>query len=116
MPIAFELFTQHWWDDSLAALKALVRIDSEFSKEFLEKNVVQIANRYSDVTALDFSERHSLDLFKLIQDTNEKAFEKIVKLINKEKILEKWDKCGGINPRQKRWICKREAEFFQLIG
>ncbi len=114
--IPLELFTQHWWDDSLAALKALVRIDSEFSKEFLEKNVVQIANRYSDVTALDFSERHSLDLFKLIQDTNEKAFEKIVKLINKEKILEKWDKCGGINPRQKRWICKRKAEFFQLIG
>ncbi len=113
--IPLELFTEHWWDDSLAALRALVKIDAEFSKQYLEGKVIQIADQYSNVTALDFSERYSLELFMLIKEINEEAFEKIVSLVNKDKILEKWDKCGGINPRKKRWIAKRKEEFFQML-
>lgn len=114
--IPLELFTAHWWGYSLAALKAMVKADSDFSKEYINANISQIAERYSNVCALDFDERYSLDLLKLILKIDPQAFNKIKSLIDKEKILDQWDRCGGFSPRKKQWIAKRKKEFFDLIS
>ena len=113
--IPLEFLTDHWWDMSLAALKAMYTVDPEFTKKYLDENAKIIAARYSDVTALDFTERNSIDLLKFIQKISFKAYKKVMSMINKEKVLENWDKCGGIEPRKMRWIAERKKTFLTMI-
>ena len=113
--IPLKIFTEHWWDASLEALKTMRKNNYLFTKDYLETNISQIAQRYSDVTALDFVEKYSLDILRLIKEISPQAFDQVVTLIDKEKVIEKWDRCGGIDPRKKRWVAKRKEEYLQLL-
>ena len=68
------------------------------------------------MTALDFQERYSLDILKLIKKTNNNTYNKLLESIDKEKIVKKWDMCSGISPHQKHWVEKRKKEFFDMIS
>lgn len=114
--IPIELFTEHWWDSSFEALKALARRNVSFTREYLRNNIQMIAQRYSNVTALDFEEKYSLEILYFIKKLDEQLYQEIISLIDKDRVLEKWDKCGGINPRKKRWINKRKEEYLKLLS
>lgn len=114
--IPLEIFTEHWWGDSLSAIKALLKVDAVFADMYLSDNAEQIAERYNKVTALDFSNKYLLDILKLIKQTNICTYNKIIEHIDKDKILNNWDNCGGINPRKKYWIAKRKKEFLDMIS
>ena len=92
------------------------KTNNHFTKEYLDANVRKIAQRYSDVTALDFVEKDSLEILKIIKRVSSYAYNQIVSLIDREKVIEKWDRCGGIDPRKKRWVAKRKEEFFKLLS
>lgn len=113
--IPLDLFTENRWDASLEALKKLKKTNYCFTKEYLEANVSQIAKRYSDVTALDFTENDSLKMLHLIKSISPSAYDQIVSLIDRENVIDKWDRCGGIDSRKKRWIAKRKEEYLQML-
>lgn len=77
--------------------------------------VNKIAKRYSDVTALDFTENDSLEMLRLIKRISPGAFAQIVSLIDKKNVIDKWNRCGGIDPRKKRWVSKRKEEYIQML-
>lgn len=113
--IPIELFTQHWWNESLAALKALAKANLAFTNDYLEKSINMISERYNKVTALDFEERDSIELLLLIRKINPESYAQIVNMIDKDRILKQWDQCGGIDPRKNRWIKQRKEEFINMI-
>ena len=113
--IPLELFTQHWWNESLSALKALAKTNFAFTNDYLEKSINTISERYNKVTALDFEERDSIDLLLLIRKINPETYAQIVNMIDKDKILKQWDQCGGIDPRKNRWIKQRKEVFINMI-
>jgi len=111
-----KLFTENWWGVSLKALKKLKKTNYHFTKEYLEANVSLIAKRYSDVTALDFTENDSLKMLHLIKSISPSAYDQIVSLIDRENVIDKWDRCGGIDPRKKHWIAKRKEKYLQMLN
>lgn len=113
--IPLDLLTDHWWDESLAALKALKRTDVKFAAKYIDSNRKIISERFSDVTALDFTEKHSLEFLKLVKEINPSAYEEIIMTIDKKRVLQKWDKCGGITPRKKKWVEKRKVEYLGML-
>lgn len=113
--VPLKLFTENWWDTSLEALKKLKNTNYQFTKEYLETNVSQIAKRYSNVTALDFTENDSLEMLRLIKRISPGAFAQIVSLIDKKNVIDKWDRCAGIDSRKKRWVSKRKEEYLQML-
>jgi hypothetical protein len=114
--IPIELFTEHWWDASLAALKALYKTSKSFTFDYLGKNANSIADRYTQVTALDFEKRDSLDLLLFIGEINRNAYVQITQQIDKDQVMESWDKCGGLDPRRKRWVKQRKEQFINMIS
>lgn len=114
--IPIDLFTEHWWEYSIKAIKALNKEDEEFTIKYLKNNVHEIAQKYSEVTALDFVDNYSLELLKVIKKIDENSYRIILDNIDKDLVKNRWDKCGGISPHKRKWVNKRKNIFFELIG
>lgn len=114
--IPLKLFTENWWDTSLEALMKLKKTNYQFTKDYLETNVSQIAQRYSNVTALDFTENDSLKILKLINEISHSAYNQIVSLIDRQNVIDRWDRCGGIDHRKMYWVAKRKEEYLQMLN
>lgn len=114
--IKLDLFAGHYWNDILSALRALYREDKLFCEEYLRNNISLISDKYSNVCALDFTERAALDLLKLIQTIDAAIYSEILAGINKDKVLKRWDQCSGINPRKIQWVNRRKKTFFEILG
>lgn len=113
--IPIELFTGHWWEYSFEALKALARKDISFTREYLRNNIQIIAKKYSNVTALDFEEKYSLEILKVVKKIDKGLYQELLQLIDKDKVLKKWDECAGLDPRRRRWVNKRKEEYLKLL-
>ncbi len=114
--VKLDLFSEHHWDYKLAALKALYRADKSFCVEYLRRNISLISEVYSDVCALDFTDRDALDFLKELKEIDTGIYHKTISEINSDKVLKRWDQCGGINPRKKQWVRRRKREFFEILG
>lgn len=87
-----------------------------FCIEYLKRNITLISQMYSNVRALDFSDKDSIAFLKEIKIINEELFSEIVVGIDKDKVLQNWDKCGGIDPHKVQWVRRRKKEFFEMLG
>ena len=114
--VRIDFFIEHRWHDSLLAFKALCKSDKSFSVQYLKRSIIQFSEAYSDVCALDFTSRDALDLLKEIEKIDRESYFKIVSGINRDKILNRWDQCGGISPRKRQWVNKRKKEYFGILG
>ena len=113
---SMELLTKRDWDYSLMALNALYKKDKNFTIEYLKKNIKNISDNYSNVCALDFVEKDSLEILKLIKRIDSYIYYDIISGVEKSKVLSKFDNCGGISKRKMRWVKQRKKEFFTMIG
>ena len=114
--VKIDLFATHQWNDTLSALKALYKEDRQFCIDYLRNNSSLISEKYSNVSDFDFSKREALGLLKEIQKIDEKTYSDIIAGINRDKILEKMDKCIGISPRKNQWVKRRKREFYEILG
>ena len=114
--VKIQLFTDHRWQDSLLAFKALCKSDKEFSVRYLKSNITQFSEAYSNVSAYDFTGREALDLLKEIEKIDRESYFKIISGIDRDKVLNRWDQFSGISPRKRQWVKKRKKEFFDILG
>ena len=108
--------TSNWWEENYTALRCLIKVDRKFALNYLKDNVSMVAKKYSDVTALDFTDKYSLGFLKEIKTLDEMIFQEVLSEIDRTKVQKHWDQCAGINPRKKRWVNMRKKEYFELIG
>lgn len=104
------------WEDRMVALKALSKTNKQFTIEYLKGIENVIIDLYSNVRALDFTERFPLDFLNEIRKLDGELYNTIVKNIDRKNVEKNWDLCGGIQPRKKRWVDKRKEEYFKIIG
>lgn len=114
--VKLELLTGHHWEDSLSALQSLAKYDGKYCIKYLNSNKKAISNIYSDVRALDFTDNSSLDFLKEIEKMDKKTYAEVISNIDKKRIENNWDKCGGISKRKVQWVKKRKKEFFKMLG
>ena len=88
LPFRLRLFENHWNSASLDALKALHDFSVEDYNEILNSEVLQFANRISEMCILDFDKNDNTlyDILTYIQDTCPDALVRIVQKINYDKI------------------------------
>lgn len=110
------IFADNNWVNRNLALKALLKADKEVAIEYLRKNKKEIIEVYSNVTALDFVEGASLDILKIVEKLDAGLYDEIILKIDREKVRERWDQCGGIPSRKKQWVKKRKECFFSIIN
>ena len=86
--VRLRLFENHWNSASLDALKALHDFSVEDYNEILNSEVLQFANRISEMCILDFDKNDNTlyDILTYIQDTCPDALVRIVQKINYDKI------------------------------
>ena len=86
--VRLRLFENHWNSASLDALKALHDFSLEDYNEILNSEVLQFANRISEMCILDFDKNDNTlyDILTYIQDTCPDALVRIVQKINYDKI------------------------------
>ncbi len=111
-----DILTSNWWEENYTALRCLIKVDRKFALNYLKDNVSMVAKKYSDVTALDFTDKYSLGFLKEIKTLDEMIFQEVLSEIDRTKVQKHWDQCAGINPRKKRWVNMRKKEYFELIG
>lgn len=63
--IEIELVTEHWWDVSLFVLKELLKIDYAKTSKVILQNVSKFIEKINSLTALEFNERHVIDVLKI---------------------------------------------------
>ena len=114
--VPLDLFGEHHWEYRLLALKALSKANKTFCVEYLKSNEKKISEVYSNVCALDFTDRNALDFLKEIEKIDIESYHEIISGIDKEKIIKRWDQCGGISPRKMQWVRKRKEIFFDTLG
>lgn len=114
--ISIELLAKRDWNYSLMALCSLYKIDNDFTVYYLKNNSKYISDNYSNVCALDFVEKDSLEILKLIKRIDPCIYQDILSGIDKTKVLDKFDNCSGISNRKMRWVEQRKKVFFTMIG
>lgn len=113
--VEIEMVTEHGWKVSLFALKDLLRIDSEKTKEILQQNVPKFIEKINSNTALEFNERYCLDFWLLINKCAPEILESIISAIDAEKIKSNWNK-GAIYRGKEKQVEARRKQFFELIN
>ena len=114
--IPLVVFDSDNWEYIYLALDSLKRAKQEYSINYLLENKFRLIQRYSDVRALDFINRGAIDLLLLINVLDSELYFDIINSIDKQKITENWDQCGGIPQNKKGWITRRKSHFYKLIG
>lgn len=113
--VEVELVTEHWWEVSLFALKELLRIDNEKTREILQKNVPKFIEKINSITALEFNESYCLDFWLLIYKSAPEILESIISAIDAEKIKSNWNR-GVIYRGKEKQVETRRKQFFDLIN
>lgn len=113
--VRIDLMTEHWWDCSYHALKALIKVDSQITSQILLQNIPVIAERINDIHAHYMWDRYCVDFVQLISNFNPAVFEQLLAMLDENKISESWNKTYS-GPYKKKNIKKRYEKLRDLLN
>ena len=96
------------------ALKSLNEKDKRITEEIIESNLDRIASNLNNGTALNHDDNYCLKFLESINVIYPDKFKKLLCLIDKESIINKWDRCGVLKSSDKT-IKRRKKKYFDLL-
>lgn len=112
--VRIDLMTNHWWDYSFHALKALIKIDPQIASQLLHQSIPVIAERINGIHAHYMEDRYCLAFVQLVCDFDPTAFDQLLKILDESKISESWSK-SYTYPYKKKNVKNRYEKLMDLL-
>lgn len=74
--------TEHWWECSYQALRALIRADTSAAKSILKQNLPVVAQRLNEMSTYYMEGPYCLKFVQKVHDFDKSSFDALVEQVD----------------------------------